>query len=280
MSSSSFYAYYHPGSSTSLARHRLDSAGDDNSSPGVHIDYVAEGAANVIWSLNREPLVRDKLLRVRKGTWAGEGKDPPAKGRPPPFLSSSQVLDFYQTKVRPLFEDGQLVEQELIHIDAGVIAKCNARLDELERASSRPIGRHRWHIKHDEYFGLLVTSMLPISQKSALFHFKPKWLAQSPTAPANARRCRTCALAARRETAVDRLICPLALFSGDKTIVRQQIETRIRGEAQMSNDMVGRRPSITIEGTTSASDILQADVTEALIEVCLHKSYPKYQQQS
>jgi len=109
--------------------------------------------------------------------------------------------------------------------------------------------------------------MLPTSQQSALFHFKPKWLAQSPTAPVNARRCRTCALAARRETDVARLLCPLALYSGDPDLIRQQIETRIRGEATMSQDMTGRRPSITTGDLDQAAELVKSTTIEALIEV-------------
>jgi inositol-pentakisphosphate 2-kinase len=53
-----------------------------------------------------------------------------------------------------------------------------------------------------------------------MLEFKPKWLAQSPSAPANSRRCRTCALAARTgaRRAYDSppkkaYLCPLKLVS-------------------------------------------------------------------
>ena len=245
--------------------------GDEGVAPPITVEYLAEGAANVIWSLSTDPAVKQKLLRLRKGTWSGDAESQKAPAqRPPPFLTSMQVLDFYTSSIRPLFKPGQLVEQELVHIDHQLVAQCNTRLDELEHAHLRPVGRHHWHIKHEEAHGLLITSMLPSSQKSALFHFKPKWLAQSPTAPPKSRRCRTCALAARRDTAVDRLICPLALYSGDPVLVRQQIEARIRSEATMSQDMVGRRPSITTGDLDEASQVLKVNTIETLIEVSLH----------
>lgn len=234
----------------------------------VSLAYMAEGAANVIWSVGGEATIKNKLLRIRKGTWSGDGDGPPEGAQcPPPFLSSSAVFAIHQSKILPLFEPGQLVEQELVHVDAGLVTQCNAQLDELERANLRPTERRHWHIKHEETYGLLITSMLPTSQKSALFHFKPKWLAQSPTAPPNARRCRTCALAARRGTDAERLICPLALYGGNEDMVRAQIEARVRGEATMSDDMIGRRPSITTERFMQANEMLKANVVEALIQV-------------
>ena len=275
--SSTTTAYYTADAENDISqdnRHRLSDVGNQNVSPPISVEYLAEGAANVIWSLSTDPAIKNKLLRLRKGTWSGkENSPPPRTQRPPPYLSSSEVLHFYLSSVRPLFEPGQLIEQELVQIEPGLVAQCNARLDELERVRLRPIGRHHWHIKHEETHGLLITSMLPTSQKSALFHFKPKWLAQSPSAPPGSRRCRTCALAARRDTAIDRLICPLALFSGNPALVRQQIEARIRGEATMSQDMVGRRPSITTGDLDDATQVLRVNTIETLIEVNYRASW-------
>ena len=60
--------------------------------------------------------------------------------------------------------------------------------------------------------------------------FKPKWLAQSPTAPKGARRCRTCALRALRklqgQDAVEEGggLCPLVLVQGDEREIRRLVE--------------------------------------------------------
>jgi hypothetical protein len=59
----------------------------------------------------------------------------------------------------------------------------------------------------------------------------------------------------------------LALYGGNEDVVRAQIEARVRGEATMSNDMIGRRPSITTERFNQANEMLKANVIEALIEV-------------
>jgi hypothetical protein len=220
-------------------RNHLISNHPDKDSYAVILEYVAEGAANVIWSLGSEPSLQDKLLRLRKGTWSGDEAGPPVAGkRPPPFISSTDVLDQFLKNVRPLFEPGQVVEQELVHVEASIIARCNSRLDVLERDDHRPHERWHWHIKHEETCGLLITSMLPTSKGSVMFHVKPKWLTQSPTAPSNAKRCRTCALAAKRGTDPARNVCPLALCSGDRTLAQRQIEKLAMSHALMYPEQV------------------------------------------
>src|SRR5690242_3110392 len=100
-------AYYSSGTGSETASHQLLSHGNEEHTPRVTLEYLAEGAANVIFSLTTDPAVKGKLLRLRKGTWSGEEDVPPAKvQRPPPFLPTSQVLDFYRTNVYPLFECG------------------------------------------------------------------------------------------------------------------------------------------------------------------------------
>ncbi|EME44935.1 hypothetical protein DOTSEDRAFT_70851, partial [Dothistroma septosporum NZE10] len=65
---------------------------------------------------------------------------------------------------------------------------------------------------------LLVTDMT-LKEGEIGMQLKPKWLAQSPTAPANSKRCRTCALRAYRayeriRTATDaQETCPLDLVN-------------------------------------------------------------------
>jgi inositol-pentakisphosphate 2-kinase len=73
----------------------------------------------------------------------------------------------------------------------------------------------------DEPFGLLITDMTADGDPGAtLAELKPKWLNQSPSAPAAAHRCRTCALREmkNRESLMlgqkeQRSFCPLDLVS-------------------------------------------------------------------
>ena len=54
--------------------------------------------------------------------------------------------------------------------------------------------------------------------------FKPKWLLQSPSAPRNAERCRTCAKRALDGTVSDwRALCLLALTSNDEQLLKEHL---------------------------------------------------------
>lgn len=58
----------------------------------------------------------------------------------------------------------------------------------------------------------------PPGSPCTTLELKSKWLAQSPTAPSGATRCRTCALSASR-SAQREAICPLDLVSNEQTDV-------------------------------------------------------------
>lgn len=60
----------------------------------------------------------------------------------------------------------------------------------------------------------------PAATSSTLIQFKPKWLAPSPSAPPNSKRCRTCALHARRALPTPSF-CPLDLISPSPPDVRR-----------------------------------------------------------
>jgi inositol-pentakisphosphate 2-kinase len=123
-------------------------------------------------------------------------------------MSTSQVFEHYEQKVKPLFRLDQLVEQIKIATSPSLLASCNAILDNLESLQQRKENRLGWHLAEDE-FGLLVTSMAPTPSTLQHLEFKPKWLAQSPTAPVDSIRCRTCALSAFRNKKPQP--CPLRL---------------------------------------------------------------------
>jgi inositol-pentakisphosphate 2-kinase len=151
------------------------------------------------------PFLEDKLLRLRKGvkssTYTGDNIIPP-------LMPTEQVFDYYDQKIRPLFGKNQLVEQIKVAISPSLIASCNEVLNVLESHCRRPDKRVGWHLTDDEV-GLLVTSMASTPSILKRVEFKPKWLAQSPTAPPESVRCRTCALLAFRNKKPQ--VCPLRL---------------------------------------------------------------------
>ncbi|KAK1085495.1 Inositol-pentakisphosphate 2-kinase [Friedmanniomyces endolithicus] len=169
------------------------------------LEYLNEGGANFIFRIlpkgDAEEVptrLRKKLLRLRKHT-AIEPKD---------LLSGQQEW-------QEIFPPDNLVEHELVTLQPDAVADVN---DLIGEASRRPFHRvgNLWP---GGTHGVLVTDMSP-GQNELLIELKPKWLAQSPNAPRNAMRCRTCALRARR--AADGAIitvtdaqgfCPLDLVS-------------------------------------------------------------------
>jgi inositol-pentakisphosphate 2-kinase len=201
---------------------------------GVQLVYLAEGGANVIYrfvsapvkSLKKDPKrplsqvaiesfenrtvpaeLRGKLLRLRKETAAD--------------VSYREIVQNFNNIVRPLFKPEELVDQTLIRLPEGLIPRCNEQLHIDELNGKRPKKRHGGYLCLNEPFGLLITDMTTDDDPSAtLAELKPKWLTQSPSAPGNAHRCRTCALREMKNHQARRLgqkehrsFCPLDLVS-------------------------------------------------------------------
>ncbi|KAL8927449.1 MAG: hypothetical protein Q9208_002254 [Pyrenodesmia sp. 3 TL-2023] len=197
----------------------------------IQVHYLAEGAANVvfeIWSkssirtkndafgqpgtntADRTPRIdqrlKGKLLRLRK--------DLPSVA---PVLESHR---HFEQQIEPLFPAGSLVEQLLCKIAPGFVAKANQELRGLEAAGLRSKKRQGVYLAEDEPYATAITSML-WDDGHASCEFKPKWLAQSPSAPPGSKRCRTCALRAMRQIKDRRPpqhgdLCPLTLLTDDE----------------------------------------------------------------
>jgi inositol-pentakisphosphate 2-kinase len=205
----------------------------ETSFTNIRIRYIAEGAANVIWAIDTDPVIHPahrpylegKLLRLRKGSRSLKSKEK-SQPHPPKYMSTDDVADFYEKlRSRDLVGDTCLLDQKTVNISRRVINECNKVLDKLEEQGSRPLKRRGWGIQRGEPKGFLVESMLP-SPDTALVELKPKLLQQSPGAPPDARRCRTCATHASRRTPIAKLpICPLALLSNSQYIISTALAT-------------------------------------------------------
>ncbi|KAE8551975.1 hypothetical protein EYB25_005866 [Talaromyces marneffei] len=135
-----------------------------------------------------------KLLRLRKNVRYG--------------LPYRETAHDFRTQIRPLFGDEELVDQIMVRVPPSIIHRCNADLQEKERLGQRPAIRCGVYLAEDEPLGMLVTDMTTVTTTTTtttttppttsagvnIVELKPKWLVQSPSAPAKARRCRTCAL--------------------------------------------------------------------------------------
>ncbi|CAK3882056.1 inositol-pentakisphosphate 2-kinase [Lecanosticta acicola] len=170
------------------------------------LEYLNEGGANLVYRILPKPhgelptILKSRLLRLRKDL--------------PHIPTAEEQLKALDEDFRPLFARDNLVEHELIALDQNLPLLLN---DALQK-TVRPGHRSGDFLPVEQMSALLVTDMTPDTGE-VLLQIKPKWLAQSPTAPPNARRCRTCALRAHRasqriRTATDaQETCPLDLIN-------------------------------------------------------------------
>lgn len=220
----------HTGTTTYIQRPLMDSSnmlaiGHDD---GLPLVYLAEGAANVVYRirslpldpstsadlsfesygpntpppteiepLHMDPRLEGKLVRLRKKTSSTT-----------PVAESQKHFD---NMIKPLFPPENLVQQILFQPSKDLLKDCNARLREMENNGARPAKRHDFYLAEDETYGMLVTDMSCSDDSYQFFEFKPKWLAQSPSAPLESKRCRTCALRAMKKGSKPGL-CPLNLM--------------------------------------------------------------------
>jgi len=192
----------------------------DHSIPLV-LDYLAEGNANVVYKIVLfglaakcaiPPEVEGTVLRLSKQK---------------NFVTSTQqrVLELRDTF--SFIPKDYLVQQTLVRVDRNIVEAINQNLNLNERSGHRPRSRYGDLVNLEDNYGLLMTDMTATGTGTVL-ELKPKWLSQSPNAPVNAVRCRTCALRAQRQatkkggqkTPEGNVYCPLALLSDDVDVRR------------------------------------------------------------
>ncbi|EEP78428.1 conserved hypothetical protein [Uncinocarpus reesii 1704] len=213
-----------------MAPMQLDTAASSFSMPipelpaDTKLVYLAEGGANIVYrmvfpetdrtsreagNVGHRTIFQGKLLRLRKRIDSGT-----------PYTETARNFD---TQIKALFRDSEL----------GFAVACNERLREDEANGRRPKARHGVYLSTKEPFGLLITDMSPApGSGESLWEFKPKWLLQSPSAPPNSKRCRTCALRERKNyqawqkgEKTRRGFCPLDLVSGDFEAVLRAVQS-------------------------------------------------------
>lgn len=197
----------------------------------VGLTYLAEGGAHVVYQISlpgtsaaTHPHLVGKLFRFRKST---------------PFaMSCAQTVSNFQRRVAPLFPERNLVDQKLHRVpdQYALTAKLNGALELREKNGTRPMQRRGVYLtpSSEEPDHILVTNMTPRGPDERTIEFKPKWLVQSPSAPAGARRCRTCAIREMRiedsrktgETHSGRGhadFCPFDLLTDNDEVIEQTI---------------------------------------------------------
>ncbi|KAI0816248.1 inositol-pentakisphosphate 2-kinase-domain-containing protein [Xylaria sp. FL0064] len=183
-----------------------------NSPAKVRYEYVAEGRANVVFSVweTKDPaapkgLFEGTLLRVPKATL---GVTP---------CDYETLQDFREGQLEERVGRQHLVPQVLIQISPKVASILHGKRNKTDESEIRA------------GYAMLIQDM-SASPGYSVLEFKPKWLAQSPIAPSGAKRCRTCAREAFRNSqkqakgrAVSVPICPLGLVHENPGVVMDTI---------------------------------------------------------
>ncbi|ORY12951.1 inositol-pentakisphosphate 2-kinase [Clohesyomyces aquaticus] len=202
----------------------------------VSFRYLAEGAANVVYEmvpydvyaedLDDAPFifyelgsddtkvcrsldVTSKVLRVCKSS--------------PKLPSGLSIKNNFEDVIKPLFQSG--FEHYLMHHDH--IALSDSAGSELKRMfKNRPLKAAKGSTASlDTATGLLLPNVASVPGHTLTIEIKPKWLAQSPNAPEDAHRCRTCAVRAmfhhkQEKTKKAYTICPLQLATGNSDLIQ------------------------------------------------------------
>ncbi|KAI4108243.1 MAG: hypothetical protein L6R37_001116 [Teloschistes peruensis] len=208
----------------------------------IEIEYLAEGAANVVFNIRSKRIITQDDDYGQPGTATKDGIpriDPRLKGNllrlRKDLPSVAPVFESHQhftEQIEPLFPPGSLVEQLLCKITPEFVERCNQELRNHEGYPNddylgRPKKRFDVYLAKDEGYATLITHM-GYDEEHAGTEFKPKWLTQSPSAPPDAKRCRTCALRAMRHAeegtipesnGTSKDFCPLSLVDDDQHVL-------------------------------------------------------------
>lgn len=223
--------------------------------PSINLTFFAEGAANIVYRLS-SPSSSASTPPADSEHDIYSASTPPPSEIESPYSEASNLPSTFQKKllrlrkklpnttsvleaqtpfeeiIRPLFIPEQLVEQVLVSLSEGLLPRLNAELRAMEESGRRADGRKDGYLDEAEEYGVLVTDMSPqVGEGLGNMHleFKPKWLAQSKSAPVGAKRCRTCALRAKRITEGNKGVekgafCPLELV-GDQQEVSRTVQS-------------------------------------------------------
>ena len=238
---------------------------------GTSLTYFAEGAANVVYKIGipasstideilpsevdyyspatPQPTelelwqvdigevdfshLKGKLLRLRKNL--------------PAATSVTEAHQDYLEHIAPLFGEQELVTQELIQVPGEIIDQLNSVLRAMDEGGHRPQKRKGIYLAEVEHGHLVQDMSSRPGQGFVTIEIKPKWLVQSPNAPAQAKRCRTCALRTSRVAheasntkamATSQAFCPLSLVSDKEADVSRAVQEILKDSShvELSNE--------------------------------------------
>ncbi|KAL9054470.1 MAG: hypothetical protein Q9162_004116 [Coniocarpon cinnabarinum] len=230
--------YFAEGAANVVYRHLLtkDNGGDVSTQADLHDvpknDSSTTPPPSEISPPPSPSLDAEALQEARKLVFPGWDRPPLLrlkKALPHLPLVEDQFRNL-SLNIVPLLPNSALVKHQLVELPASLLKPLNDKLVLAERQRMRAEMRVGCYLDDRERYGMLVEDMSSPSQAQGFgLEVKPKWLAQSPTAPKNARRCRTCALRVQRTVlkantssnnqAID--YCPLDLVSRHRADVHR-----------------------------------------------------------
>jgi inositol-pentakisphosphate 2-kinase len=233
----------------------------------VKIDYLTEGAANVLFTIApckssihtaETPNTIDLggyLLRLRKAD------DNSKENKAPPFVQSVEIFRFMGEEIATVIPNRFLLEHLVVECSLPVIKSCNEILKHKEQDQTRNTKRCGLFLpENGDQTGLLVEYLRASPEKGdVLLEFKPKWLKQSPKAPESSRRCRTCAWQAFNGVDPSKRYCPLALSQSDGTSKAFQVDRMLRQvpDYERLEDKKGIKDAIVTYLSQDGASLLQ-----------------------
>jgi inositol-pentakisphosphate 2-kinase len=212
---------------------------------GYSLSYLAEGGANVIFKIELRgaayfhllPAPTQRKMQALQGMLLRVRKEVGTHTR-----STSEMVDEYEQRIKPLFPSKYLPRQTLIRLPKNITIHLRKLLAGAEEQGKRPSKRRGEQIvgqtivstaglassnhRNTEDYGILIQDLSPKVLTEYLLEFKPKWLIPSPSTPSGSTRCRTCALREMRRAdgtppgRGDSQFCPRDLLSGKTYVLR------------------------------------------------------------
>lgn len=218
--------YFAEGGANVLYRIGIPTSSTMDEIPPTEIDHYSpatpQPTALEAWQVDLDQpdhsYLKGNLLRLRKDL--------------PTVTTILEGQRDFHDHIEPLFEEDEIVMQTLIEVPQATVDQLNAVLVAMDNGGYRPKVFSGVYLAKSECGQLVKDMSSPPGRGWVTVELKPKWLSQSPNAPAGARRCRTCALGLARAAegawssdspTFDCTLCPLDLVSGIESKVERAV---------------------------------------------------------
>lgn len=230
----------------------IEPAADPAEETLIYFEYFNKGAANVIFKVH--PWSPGSATTTKPFQLIGDiqiAETQVYEGTPLPFyavsnkvlrvprgrakcLTGEDIIEGFEDTIRPLFEASQadphkptlpqvtLSHHLMAHDAVALFPNVMEHLVAIaEDGTFEPMQIHtsKYSLTHRRW-AMFLPDMSSTLNESVTLEIKPKWLLQSPNAPKNAIRCRTCAMHVATTRKRETYVCPLRFIEGDESDLR------------------------------------------------------------